>query len=276
MTDRVRIADGNDDAEEHLAEDNSIDLGSSDLEIGAEGGGEDAQLIGLRFLDIAIPGGATINSANIQFTVDETDNEVQTLPIEIFGELGEALTFTSSAGDISSRTRTGPSVNWENIPEWSTAGEAGPGQQTPDIAPVIQAIVNQPTWTASDALVIMLGGRAFFERTAESFNGDASAAALLTIDFDPLSVLTFGDFNADGTVDSVDAQILADNFRTGTSFEQGDNNFDGRVDLRDFLEFRELFNVQGAAAAAVPEPGSLALLSVAGGALVLAARRRRR
>ena len=102
----VRVADGNDDAEEHLNEGNGIDLGSSDLEIGAEGGGSDAQLIGLRFLDIDIPRGATINSAHIQFTVDETDNETQTGPIQIFGELGDSLAFTSATGDISSRTRT--------------------------------------------------------------------------------------------------------------------------------------------------------------------------
>jgi hypothetical protein len=86
---------------------------------------------------------------------------------------------------------------------------------------------------------------------------------------------TPGDFNADGAIDLVDAGILADNFGTGTTFEQGDNNRDGRVDLVDFVDFRELFNGQGATAAAVPEPGSLALLSVAG-ALLLGVRRRRR
>ena len=84
----VRIANGNDDSEEHLNEGNSIDIGSSDLEIGAEDGEGDAQLIGLRFLNIGIPRNATINSANIQFTVDETDDEVQTIPIQIFGGAG--------------------------------------------------------------------------------------------------------------------------------------------------------------------------------------------
>ena len=86
-----------------------------------------------------------------------------------------------------------------------------------------------------------------------------------------------GDFNEDGTIDMADFLILANNFDTGRTFAEGDNNFDGRVDLHDFVQFRVLFqaaNTQGAAAA-VPEPNSLALLSVCAGGLLLATRRRK-
>jgi hypothetical protein len=83
-----------------------------------------------------------------------------------------------------------------------------------------------------------------------------------------------GDFNEDGTIDMADFLILAANFDTGRTFAEGDNNFDGRVDLQDFVEFRILFQGQQGAAAAVPEPSSLAMMCLAG-ALLLITRRRK-
>lgn len=70
------------------------------------------------------------------------------------------------------------------------------------------------------------------------------------------------DFNSDGSIDLVDFNILADNFLTGTTFEQGDMTLDGAVNLSDFVAFRQVFNGQGGAAA-VPEPSSLLLLLLA-------------
>ena len=81
----VRVSDGLDDAEEHLTEGNAIDITSSDLELGAEDGGTDTQEIGIRFRDITVPASTTINSASIQFTVDEADDEETS--VLILGEL---------------------------------------------------------------------------------------------------------------------------------------------------------------------------------------------
>ena len=87
--------------------------------------------------------------------------------------------------------------------------------------------------------------------------------------------VTPGDFNADGAIDLSDFNILADNFRVGTTFAEGDNNLDGRVDLQDFVELRALFNGP-AVAVAVPEPSSfLLLLSSAVPWLVMCRRRPR-
>ena len=86
--------------------------------------------------------------------------------------------------------------------------------------------------------------------------------------------ITQGDFNFDGTIDLGDFLILSSNFGTGDLFEQGDLDFSGRVDLADFVAFRDIFAAQGQAqAAAVPEPSTFALFGLA--ALGLAARRRR-
>ena len=74
--------------------------------------------------------------------------------------------------------------------------------------------------------------------------------------------ITPGDFDLNGSVEFTDFLTLAANFGTGTLNSQGDINFSGRVDLADFVEFRDIFTSQAAAAAPVPEPSSTALIQL--------------
>ena len=180
----VRVASGTDDSEEHLTEGNTIDLTSSDLELGAEGGGADAQVQGIRFLGIDIPAGSTITSASIQFTVDEADDEPTS--VMIYGELAaDPGGYTDAVGDITARARTTAVVAWNDIPVWDDAsiGSAGPDQLTPDLASIVQEVVDQADWNAGNAIAFIIEGTENSERTAESFDGDAGAAPLLHIEF---------------------------------------------------------------------------------------------
>ncbi len=87
-----------------------------------------------------------------------------------------------------------------------------------------------------------------------------------------------GDFNLDEVVDAADFAIMAENFNATfpreEAFFKGDFDSNTRVDLRDFIGFRELLNSQGAVAA-VPEPTNMAPFAMLGLAIVLRARRRR-
>ena len=170
----VRVSADSDDAEERV--DGSVSLGSSDLELVYDGGD---QIVGMRFSGVTIPQGAIISGAYVQFQTDETHSDPTTLTIQGEG-VDDALTFESSSGNISSRPRTTAAVAWSPAP-WLTVGEAGPDQRTPDLAAVIQEVVDRPGWTSGDALVVIVSGAG--ERAAESYNGDPAGAPILHIEY---------------------------------------------------------------------------------------------
>jgi hypothetical protein len=175
----VRISTGPDDAEEY--DTGVMYLNSSDLELVYSGGN---QTVGKRFNNIDIPPGMQIINAYLQFKVDETTSVDTNLKIE--GQSStNAPVFSSNDSNISSRLRTTSSVYW-SPPPWNTTGASGPNQQTPDISPIIQEIINQTGWSSGNSLVLIISGTG--ERVAESFEGDSSGAPLLHIEYIESSV----------------------------------------------------------------------------------------
>jgi PKD repeat protein/uncharacterized protein YjiK len=170
----VRVSASTDDAEESSS--GGVSLGSSDLELVNSGSD---QTVGIRFNGVTIPQGATITNATIQFQTDEATTGATSLTIE--GEAADhAATFASTNGNISTRNRTANSVAWSPA-QWPTVGQAGPDQSTPNIASVLQEIVNRGGWSSGNSLAIIITGTG--ERTAEAFDGVPSGAPSLHVDY---------------------------------------------------------------------------------------------
>jgi hypothetical protein len=227
----VRVTASPDDAEERA--DGSVGRGSTDLELVFDQGGN--QTVGMRFNGVDIPPEASITSAYIQFQVDETSSDLTSLTIR--GEdVDNAARFTTATRNISSRPRTTAAVSWSPAP-WLTAGEAGPDQQTPDIASVIQEVVNRPGWSSGNSLVIIITGSG--ERVAESYNGDPAAAPLLHVEFNTSSnvvpsttvLVGAGDIAGCGSQKDLETARLLDNI-AGTVFTLGDNVYSDGTDLQ--------------------------------------------
>jgi hypothetical protein len=183
QTAQSQVNASSDDAEERGANATSgtgtIDLTSSDIELTNDGGDGD-QYIGLRFNNLNIPQGAFISNAYIQFTVDETDNSPGTVVFQVEA-VDNSTTFTSTAFDISSRTVVNDSVLWSNIPAWTNAGDAGADQQSPDLARLVQHIVNRGGWASGNSLNFIIHGTG--ERTAEAYDGTSASAATLIVEY---------------------------------------------------------------------------------------------
>jgi hypothetical protein len=134
----------------------------------------------MRFANLGIPQGATITNAYVQFTVDETNSGATSLTIK--GQAADnAATFTTASNNISSRPTTTASVTWAPV-AWSTVGQAGAGQQTPDLKDIVQEIVNRTGWSANNGMAIIITGTG--ERTAEAYEGSASQAAQLVVTYE--------------------------------------------------------------------------------------------
>jgi hypothetical protein len=191
-----RILTDNDDAEELDADksggsEGDMDLGSSDLEFNGNSDAFGSGYFGLRYTTVDIPPGSSITSAFLQFHVKEVGDNAA-LTATFWGEdVDDAPAFTTTAFDITNRTRTTASVDWV-VPAWLAVDDELDAQKSPDLKEIIQEIISRPGWAENNDLVLIkLLWSGTGERTAESRDGEIAAAAELTIIHEPVSPVSF-------------------------------------------------------------------------------------
>ena len=223
----VRIISSTDDAEESST--GSMYLNSTDLELVIDGSrGE--QMVGLRFTGVNLPQNALINQAYLEFETDETDSEPTSLVIAA-QDSDNPETFSSVSHDISSRPTLSTSIEWNTLPAWDSVHAK---HQSPDIAPLIQEIVNRSGWQYGNGVALIITGTG--QRTAESYDGEPAAAPLLHVEYileenseaptipqNLIAEVTSGsriDLSWDGSTDNVAVsgyEIFRDGVLAGTS-----------------------------------------------------------
>jgi len=174
------------DAEQHL-DDGDMDIGSSDLELAYEDGGDpatDAQVIGLRFVEVPVSAGGPVDSAYVEFEIDKIDKEGSLAPVNLIieGELvADAAAIEDVDNNLTDRATTTAKVQWA-VPE---AVEQNAKLQTPDISSIIQEIVDQNDWAAGNAIVLLFrddpDNPSTGLRECEAIDGEAEAAATLSM-----------------------------------------------------------------------------------------------
>ncbi len=182
-----RVAADSDDAEEEGptgTTPNRMWLDSSDIELVSDFDSPTAgvQKIGLRFAGMDIPVGATITDAYLVFRAVSADpgmSNSDATSLTLKGQLiGDAPTFTSTSSDISSRTLTNASTAWA-----PTAWTTGSDYNSPDIASVVQEIVDQGTWASGNDIAIIITGTG--HRASQSYDSDPATAAQLVVTYTP-------------------------------------------------------------------------------------------
>ncbi len=224
------ISRGEDDAEEQTS--GNVAFGSTDIELIRE---NSDQIVGLRFENIAIPNGATIDQAFIQFQTDEPNN-IDPCDLIFSGQsIDNAPSFTTEVENISSRSKTVANVTW-SPPNWNTVPQRGPDQKTPNLALIIQEIVNRPGFVSGNAIAIIVEGNG--KRVAESFNGDQQGAPELCISYSTggggCSGVTVGDPCDDGNPCTINTTIQPDcSCGGGQTQDQDGDGFCGAQDCDD-------------------------------------------
>ncbi len=157
-------------------------LNSSDIELvnDLDPPSYGAQQVGLRFTAMAIPAGATITDAYLTFRAVAADAPMTNsgaTNLTINGQLiANAPTFTTTSGNISSRTLTTAAASWAPAP-WT----GGTDYDSPSIVSAIQEIVDQGTWASGNAIAIIITGTG--HRASSSFDGSSANAAELVVTY---------------------------------------------------------------------------------------------
>lgn len=108
--------------------------------------------IGLRFQNVTVPPGSTINSAYVHLWPSGVAYDDPNL--EIYGEAAASSADFSALGSylISGRTFTTESTSWVET------GLGTGGSSSPDIANVIEEIIGVTGWASGNPLTIILAG----------------------------------------------------------------------------------------------------------------------
>ena len=184
----IGITDGNNDAEEDInpSKLGEVDATSSDLEMPYEDTGMgDPQFAAVRY-ELAIGKGVTITGAWILFQVDDPKDGSLPVNLIIEGELnpnpGPFVGGGPGTFDISTRPTTVAQVKW-SVDNWETVGDRGPAQTTPNLAPILQELIDQPGWANGNAIVLIFrddpDNPSQGNRVAEAGPGDDSATLIV-------------------------------------------------------------------------------------------------
>ncbi len=200
----IPISMDSDDVEERSS--GSVVLRSLDLDLVASGGN---QTVGLRFNGIDIPQGSTIVNAYIQFTAANPRNTATSLTVH--GQATDnASTFVNSInGNVSTRPATTASAQWTPA-SWTTIGDTGNDQRTPDLSSIVQEIVNRSGWASNHSLALIITGTG--KREAVSFDNNQAQAPVLHIEYTDNG--NGGSANSAPTV-SITSPVSGDNFNSG-------------------------------------------------------------
>ncbi len=187
---KFQIKQASDDLEEALTPEagytqslpvGQIDWTSSDLELGCEGSANDVpQMVGLRFQGINLPKNITINHAYLEMEVDNASSKVDPCNLIIKSEDNDnPVTFTNTASVLTSRPKSTTSVAW-NV-DANSLNVVDQRYYSADIANLVQANLNRTGWNLGNAMAFYITGSG--RREMESYDGEASAAATLVIEY---------------------------------------------------------------------------------------------
>jgi unsaturated rhamnogalacturonyl hydrolase len=172
-----RIEAGQDDVEEFA--NGTVTRTSYALEMSYYSSVAGNQVVGLRFNNVTVPAGATINKAYIQFGATKINYSITDLVIR--GEYtGNSAAFTGANNNVTSRTLTSANATWIPAP-WTTAGEMSTIQQTPELKTIVQEIIGHASWASGNSMSFIISGTG--ARPAYSYEGASDKAALLYIEY---------------------------------------------------------------------------------------------
>jgi hypothetical protein len=104
---------------------------------------------GIRFRNIPIPQGSSINSAYIEYRAYNSGTGTNTITFRT-EDVDDAAIFTSASNSVSSRTLGVASVDWA-LSDWP----GGSIRQSPDLSSIIQPVINRAGWAGGNSMIFV-------------------------------------------------------------------------------------------------------------------------
>ena len=132
--------------------------------------------LGVRFQNVTVSQGATINSATLTVSVPSTAFDTPN-GVTWYGELAtNAAAFTTTASDITNRALTSATLVW-------SGSDIGTGDKALTVTSIAQEIVNQGGWASGNAMALLLYGVASCAIQVTDYNTSTTLCARLAIDY---------------------------------------------------------------------------------------------
>jgi hypothetical protein len=169
---RLQVTNTSNDVEE--LNNGSIHIYSADLDMAQANNA--SQLVGIRFPDLRVPSGATIQRAYLEFAAMK--DEAGETQLQIAAELSQdSEPFQAISSDLSRRSRTQQTIYWQNAESWSMDAV----YRSPDLTSVVQEVVDQDGWQSGNAISFIIGGSG--KRTARSYDSSPQRAPTLVVTY---------------------------------------------------------------------------------------------
>ena len=165
----VRIANGADNAEEHLSS-GKVTVHDAKLIFDAD------HWVGLRFRDLRVPQGASIRTSAVTFVAHHT--RIPETHMFIYGEAADnSAPLQPGPHNLSARPRTAAHADWAPG-SWITQMP----YDSADVTAVLQEIVNRDGWRPGNAVTLVVAGKGG-QREAYAYDGDPGKAPTLRIEW---------------------------------------------------------------------------------------------
>jgi type IV pilus assembly protein PilY1 len=104
----------------------------------------------IRFQNVTVPQGATINSARIDFVSFQAESGTACNTNIFFNDSDDAVAPTTYQ-EYEALVRTTAFVAWDGISAWVREGE----YSSPDISTVVQEVVDRGSWSSGNAMMLI-------------------------------------------------------------------------------------------------------------------------
>jgi hypothetical protein len=136
--------------------------------------------IGVRFTGVTIPDGVTIDTSYLQFFSSGPEAGTDFYTDFYAHDTQSPGTFTTTANDISGRTRTTASVAWDGPEDWGN----NTWYNGPEIKTIIQELEDSYDYSSGDSMVLVnIYDSGALERRCDSYDGSTTDCPKIYIEY---------------------------------------------------------------------------------------------